>query len=111
MNVTAPAVQQVVAGEDITLQCSSVIPGTDTRWRRDSESPFIPSGLLQQVTLSQSGQYECVVIERGSGGSAIYTVISQLHVIGTKCSPINRVWHGPKLTTSLAISRPCLGLE
>ncbi len=81
-SVSVPAVQQVVAGEDVTLQCSSAIPGTSTRWRRVSDSSTIPDGMLQQVNLNQSGLYECVVIETASGGSSIYTTMTELLIIG-----------------------------
>lgn len=80
--VEVPEVHEAVAGGNVTLNCSSNIPGTRVRWRRDPVSPFISKDLLEEVTSSQSGTYECVVIETASGGNEIYTVTSRLHVIG-----------------------------
>lgn len=81
-----PRVQEVVAGEDIDLECTSSIPDTFTRWKRNSE--FLSSSVLVEVNLAQSGSYECVVLD--SSLSSIYTVIIELHVIGMQCDRNNK---------------------
>ena len=80
--VVAPSVHEAVAGENVTLNCSSNIPGTRVRWRKKSENSFISNDLLVEVMPNQSGIYECVVIETASGGFEIYMVTSCLRVIG-----------------------------
>lgn len=79
-SINAPAIQQVVAGSDIELQCSSEIPGTSTIFS-DSNGP-LTSATLHEVHLDQQGEYNCLVIDLTADGNNIYTTTIQLQVIG-----------------------------
>lgn len=72
-SIHAPATQQVLAGEDIMLQCSSGLPGTEITWR-DPSDRTLNSATLEQVNLGHQGRYACRILDT-FGASTVYTVI------------------------------------
>lgn len=78
-SINAPSTQAVLVNTNFNLKCSSAIPGTSVLFRDTSDQPF--PGLVSNATLSNQGEYGCLVIET-SGGNRLYRATIHLLVVG-----------------------------
>ena len=84
-HISIPAIQEVVAGSNITLECSSDLPeATSSSWSKLAQPANIQvSNPLTHVTLQQQCEYQCV-IEDESTGNLVFSATINLRVIGER---------------------------
>ena len=80
-HINVPAIQEVVAGSNITLECSSdLLEATVSSWKELSGDVQVSNPLIH-VTLQQQGEYECT-IQDGRNGHPVFSTTINLRVVG-----------------------------